>query len=149
MMKTGPPGGAGVAPGFEGVREYPQGARTAADAAAAIGCEVGQIVKSLVFRDAAGAPVLVLCSGSNTVDEAALGVTRADAAFVREVTGFAIGGVAPYGHPAPLRTLIDEDLLAYAELWAAAGTPRHVFALTPAQLVERSGGTVRRVSPGG
>jgi prolyl-tRNA editing enzyme YbaK/EbsC (Cys-tRNA(Pro) deacylase) len=135
--------------GFEGVREYPQGARTAADAAAAIGCDVAQIVKSLVFRDAAGQPLLVLCSGSNTVDEAALGVSRADAAFVREATGFAIGGVAPYGHPAPLRTLIDEDLLAHEQVWAAAGTPRHVFPLTPVQLVERSGGTVRRVSPAG
>lgn len=141
--------GADAPRSFEGVREYPQGARTAADAAAAIGCDVGQIVKSLVFRDPAGEPVLVLCSGANTVDEAALGVTRADAAFVREVTGFAIGGVAPYGHPAPLRTLVDEDLLAYAEVWAAAGTPRHVFPLTPEQLVARSSGTVRRVSPGG
>jgi prolyl-tRNA editing enzyme YbaK/EbsC (Cys-tRNA(Pro) deacylase) len=144
-METGPP----RREGFEGVREYPQGARTAADAAAAIGCDVAQIVKSLVFRDAAGAPVLVLCSGSNTVDEAALGVSRADAAFVREVTGMAIGGVAPYGHPAPLRTLIDEALLTHEQVWAAAGTPRHVFPLTPQQLVERSGGTVRRVSPAG
>jgi prolyl-tRNA editing enzyme YbaK/EbsC (Cys-tRNA(Pro) deacylase) len=145
MTGTGPP----RREGFEGVREYPQGARTAADAAAAIGCDVAQIVKSLVFRDAAGAPVLVLCSGSNTVDEAALGVSRADAAFVREVTGMAIGGVAPYGHPAPLRTLVDEDLLTHEQVWAAAGTPRHVFPLTPRQLVERSGGTVRRVSPAG
>jgi prolyl-tRNA editing enzyme YbaK/EbsC (Cys-tRNA(Pro) deacylase) len=144
-METGPP----RREGFEGVLEYPQGARTAADAAAAIGCDVAQIVKSLVFRDAAGAPVLVLCSGSNTVDEAALGVSRADAAFVREVTGMAIGGVAPYGHPAPLRTLIDEALLTHEQVWAAAGTPRHVFPLTPQQLVERSGGTVRRVSPAG
>jgi prolyl-tRNA editing enzyme YbaK/EbsC (Cys-tRNA(Pro) deacylase) len=145
MTGTGPP----RREGFEGVREYPQGARTAADAAAAIGCDVAQIVKSLVFRDAAGAPVLVLCSGANTVDEAALGVSRADAAFVREVTGMAIGGVAPYGHPAPLRTLVDEDLLTHEQVWAAAGTPRHVFPLTPRQLVERSGGTVRRVSPAG
>jgi prolyl-tRNA editing enzyme YbaK/EbsC (Cys-tRNA(Pro) deacylase) len=145
MMDTGPL----RREGFEGVREYPQGARTAADAAAAIGCDVAQIVKSLVFRDAAGAPVLVLCSGANTVDEAALGVSRADAAFVREVTGMAIGGVAPYGHPAPLRTLIDEALLTHEQVWAAAGTPRHVFPLTPQQLVERSGGTVRRVSPAG
>ena len=91
--------GADAPRSFEGVREYPQGARTAADAAAAIGCDVGQIVKSLVFRDPAGEPVLVLCSGANTVDEAALGVTRADAAFVREVTGFAIGGVAPVRAP--------------------------------------------------
>ncbi|MBI5106304.1 MAG: YbaK/EbsC family protein [Solirubrobacterales bacterium] len=133
--------------GFPGAREFPQGTRTAQDAAAAIGCAVGQIVKSLVFvRD--GRPVLVLCSGANQVDEAALGLSKADAALVRETTGFAIGGVPPYGHPAPLETLVDEDLLAYDEVWAAAGTPRSVFPLAPAELVERSGGTVVAVSPG-
>jgi prolyl-tRNA editing enzyme YbaK/EbsC (Cys-tRNA(Pro) deacylase) len=131
---------------FEGVREFPEGTRTAQDAAAAIGCEVGQIVKSLVFlRD--GEPLLVLCSGANTVDAQRLGLTKADADVVRRATGFAIGGVPPYGHPAPLETLVDEDLMGYDEIWAAAGTPRSVFPLTPAQLVERSGGTIARVSP--
>jgi len=131
---------------FEGVREFPEGTRTAQDAAAAIGCGVGQIVKSLVFlRD--GEPVLVLCSGANTVDAQRLGLTKADADVVRSATGFAIGGVPPYGHPAPLETVIDEDLIGYDEIWAAAGTPRSVFPLTPAQLVERSGGTIARVSP--
>jgi prolyl-tRNA editing enzyme YbaK/EbsC (Cys-tRNA(Pro) deacylase) len=131
---------------FEGVRDFPAGTRTAQDAAAAIGCSVGQIVKSLVFvRD--DEPVLVLCSGANTVDAQRLGLHKADADLVRSATGFAIGGVPPYGHPAPLETLIDEDLLGYDEVWAAAGTPRSVFPLTPAQLVERSGGTVARVSP--
>jgi prolyl-tRNA editing enzyme YbaK/EbsC (Cys-tRNA(Pro) deacylase) len=131
---------------FEGVREFPEGTRTAQDAAAAIGCGVGQIVKSLVFlRD--GEPVLVLCSGANTVDAQRLGLTKADADVVRRATGFAIGGVPPYGHPAPLETVIDEDLIGYDEIWAAAGTPRSVFPLTPAQLVERSGGTIARVSP--
>jgi prolyl-tRNA editing enzyme YbaK/EbsC (Cys-tRNA(Pro) deacylase) len=131
---------------FEGVREFPAGTRTAQDAAAAIGCGVGQIVKSLVFvRDEK--PVLVLCSGANTVDAQRLGLHKADADLVRRATGFAIGGVPPYGHPAPLETLVDEDLLAYDEVWAAAGTPRSVFPLTPAQLVERSGGTVARVNP--
>jgi prolyl-tRNA editing enzyme YbaK/EbsC (Cys-tRNA(Pro) deacylase) len=131
---------------FEGVREFPAGTRTAQDAAAAIGCSVGQIVKSLVFvRDEQ--PVLVLCSGANTVDAQRLGLHKADADLVRRATGFAIGGVPPYGHPAPLETLVDEDLLGYDEIWAAAGTPRSVFPLTPAQLVERSGGTVARVSP--
>jgi prolyl-tRNA editing enzyme YbaK/EbsC (Cys-tRNA(Pro) deacylase) len=131
---------------FEGAREFPEGTRTAQDAAAAIGCEVGQIVKSLVFlRD--GEPVLVLCSGANTVDAQRLGLTKADADVVRRATGFAIGGVPPYGHPAPLETVVDEDLTGYDEIWAAAGTPRSVFPLTPAQLVERSGGTIARVSP--
>jgi len=131
---------------FEGEREFPEGTRTAQDAAAAIGCEVGQIVKSLVFlRD--DEPVLVLCSGANTVDAQRLGLQKADADLVRRATGFAIGGVPPYGHPAPLETLVDEDLMAYDEIWAAAGTPRSVFPLTPAQLLERSGGTVARVSP--
>jgi prolyl-tRNA editing enzyme YbaK/EbsC (Cys-tRNA(Pro) deacylase) len=131
---------------FEGVREFPEGTRTAQDAAAAIGCEVGQIVKSLVFlRD--GEPVLVLCSGANTVDAQRLGLTKADADVVRRATGFAIGGVPPYAHPAPLETVVDEDLMGYDEIWAAAGTPRSVFPLTPAQLLERSGGTIARVSP--
>jgi prolyl-tRNA editing enzyme YbaK/EbsC (Cys-tRNA(Pro) deacylase) len=131
---------------FSGAREFPEGTRTAQDAAAAIGCTVGQIVKSLVFlRD--GEPILVLCSGANTVDAQRLGLNKADANVVRRATGFAIGGVPPYGHPAPLETLVDEDLLGYDEIWAAAGTPRSVFPLTPAELVERSGGTVARVSP--
>jgi prolyl-tRNA editing enzyme YbaK/EbsC (Cys-tRNA(Pro) deacylase) len=131
---------------FEGQREFPEGTRTAQDAAAAIGCEVGQIVKSLVFlRD--GEPLLVLCSGANTVDAQRLGLDKADADVVRRATGFAIGGVPPYGFPAALETLVDEDLLGYDEIWAAAGTPRSVFPLTPAQLVERTGGTVAGVSP--
>jgi prolyl-tRNA editing enzyme YbaK/EbsC (Cys-tRNA(Pro) deacylase) len=131
---------------FSGAREFPEGTRTAQDAAAAIGCTVGQIVKSLVFlRD--GEPILVLCSGANTVDAQRLGLNKADANVVRRATGFAIGGVPPYGHPAPLETLVDEDLLGYDEIWAAAGTPRSVFPLTPDELVERTGGTIARVSP--
>jgi prolyl-tRNA editing enzyme YbaK/EbsC (Cys-tRNA(Pro) deacylase) len=130
---------------FENVREFPEGTRTAAEAAAALGCDVAQIVKSLVFhRD--GSAVLVLCSGTNTVDAEALRLEKADARFVREVTGFAIGGVAPYGWATqPAHTLIDEDLMAHDELWAAAGSPRAVFPLTPAQLVERTGGRVAKV----
>jgi prolyl-tRNA editing enzyme YbaK/EbsC (Cys-tRNA(Pro) deacylase) len=132
---------------YEGAKEFPQGTRTAADAAAAIGCEVGQIVKSLVFlRD--DAPLLVLCSGANQVDDARLGLAKADADLVRRVTGFSIGGVPPYGHPQPLETLVDEDLLGHDEVWAAAGSPRSVFPLSPALLVERTGGTVTRVSRG-
>jgi prolyl-tRNA editing enzyme YbaK/EbsC (Cys-tRNA(Pro) deacylase) len=131
---------------FPGAREFPEGTRTAQDAAAAIGCSVGQIVKSLVFVRG-DEPVLVLCSGANTVDAQRLGLAKADADLVRRATGFAIGGVPPYGHPAPLETLIDEDLMGYEEIWAAAGTPRSVFPLTPAELLERSDGTLARVSP--
>ena len=128
------------------VEELDASTRTAAEAAAAVGVEVGQIVKSLVFVRG-DEPLLVLCSGANTVDAERLGLAKADAELVRRATGFAIGGVPPYGHPEPLETLVDEDLLAHDEVWAAAGTPRSVFPLTPAQLLERSGGTVARVSP--
>lgn len=124
------------------VVELPASTRSAQEAAQAIGCRVEQIVKSLVFRGRqSGQPVLVLASGSNRVNEKRVGellgepIERADADFVREHTGFAIGGVPPVGHPAPLTTLLDRDLLAYAELWAAAGTPHAVFRLAPADLL--------------
>ena len=133
--------------GFENAREFPAGTRTAADAAAAIGCEVGAICKSLVFR-VGDEPLLIIASGANRVDEARFGAAKADAAFVREHTGFAIGGVPPYGHPRVLRTIVDEDLMGYETVWAAAGTPSSVFPLAPRDLVERTGGTVQRVSPG-
>lgn len=133
--------------------EFPEGTRTAADAAAAIGVEVGQIVKSLVFL-LDGRPVMALVSGANRLDEArlaaALGgtvVERADASVVRAATGYAIGGVPPFGHPAPLPLAIDEDLLRYAEVWAAAGTPRDVFAISPAALLEATGATLARLRP--
>jgi prolyl-tRNA editing enzyme YbaK/EbsC (Cys-tRNA(Pro) deacylase) len=118
--------------------------RTAPEAAAAVGCEVGAIVKSLVFRSRAdGSPVLALVSGANRADEAALGVERPDAAYVREVTGYAIGGVPPVGHPARLRTVIDPDLLAFDVVWCAAGTPNALFGVAPAQLVRLTGGEER------
>jgi prolyl-tRNA editing enzyme YbaK/EbsC (Cys-tRNA(Pro) deacylase) len=132
---------------FENAREFPAGTRTAADAAAAIGCQVGAICKSLVFR-VGDAPLLIIASGSNRVDEARFGAEKADAAFVREQTGFAIGGVPPYGHARTLETVVDEDLLAYETVWAAAGTPSSVFPLAPAELVARTGGRVARVAPG-
>ncbi|MEA2256140.1 MAG: hypothetical protein QOG35_2185 [Solirubrobacteraceae bacterium] len=132
---------------FDGVREFPQGTRTAADAAAAIGCEVGQICKSLVFRRGDD-PLLIVASGANRVDEARFGAVKADAAFVREHTGFAIGGVPPFGHARRIETVVDEDLLRHETVWAAAGTPSSVFPLAPADLVARSGGRVARVSPG-
>lgn len=129
---------------YENVREFDEPAHTAEQAAAAIGVDVGAIVKSLVFlRD--GRPVLVLCSGANKVDEAALGVERARAATVREVTGQAIGGVAPYGHPAAIETLVDEDLMTYDEVWAAAGHPAKVFPIAPVELLRRTNGTPVRV----
>jgi prolyl-tRNA editing enzyme YbaK/EbsC (Cys-tRNA(Pro) deacylase) len=136
-------------------RHFPEGTRTAQDAAAAVGVEVGQIVKSLVFaKDSPPGIVLVLTSGANRVDEARLEellgepVGRADAARVREVTSFAIGGVPPVGHPQPLPTVVDEDLLGYDVVWAAAGTPVDVFAIAPDDLVRASGGRVARVTPG-
>ncbi|MDR7519417.1 MAG: YbaK/EbsC family protein [Armatimonadota bacterium] len=121
--------------------EFPQGTRTAQDAARAIGTTLGQIVKSLVFV-ADGRPVLVLASGKNRVDPTklarALGavhVQRADADYVRAATGFAIGGVPPAGHATPMETLIDEDLLRYEVVYAAAGTPTAIFAIAPQDLV--------------
>ncbi|MDX1423050.1 MAG: YbaK/EbsC family protein [Kiloniellales bacterium] len=131
------------------VKEFPVSTRTSAEAAAAIGCAVGQIAKSLVFRGArSGQAVLIVASGANRVDpakaEALLGeaIGRADAEFVRAATGFAIGGVPPVGHDRPLATLIDRDLLAYDEIWAAAGTPNAVFRLTPEDLGQLTGGRV-------
>ncbi|HEX2116350.1 MAG TPA: YbaK/EbsC family protein [Alphaproteobacteria bacterium] len=128
------------------VIEFTQTTRSAADAAAAIGCTVAQIAKSIVFKTSSSAPVLVIASGSNRVDEAkvaaAIGepIGKADADFVRAATGFAIGGVPPLGHAQPLRTLIDRDLLALPTIWAAAGTPNAVFQLTPEELVGMTGG---------
>ena len=128
--------------------EMPESTHTAAEAATAIGCSVGQICKSLVFRASSDAAVLVIASGPNRVDETHIGkligqpVAFPDAAFVKQRTGFSIGGVPPAGHPAPLRTLIDADLLTYEEIWAAAGTPRAVFPLTPADLQRVTGGEV-------
>jgi prolyl-tRNA editing enzyme YbaK/EbsC (Cys-tRNA(Pro) deacylase) len=127
--------------------------RTAPEAAAAVGCELGAIVKSLVMRGASShAPALVLVSGANRADEAlltaALGeeIERPDAAYVREVTGYSIGGIPPVGHPAPLRTLLDEDLLGFDVVWAAAGHPHAVFPIAPSVLAEAAGATVTRLA---
>jgi prolyl-tRNA editing enzyme YbaK/EbsC (Cys-tRNA(Pro) deacylase) len=115
--------------------------RTAEQAAAACDCEVGQIVKSLVFRGAhTGTPYLLLVSGKNRVDEKKAakligeGLARPDAAYVRGITGFAIGGIPPFGHAQPLKTYMDADLLAYADVWTAAGTPHCVMRLKPKDL---------------
>ena len=127
------------------VRRFPEGTRTAEAAARAVGCEIGQIVKSLVFM-AGEEPFLALTSGSNRADVGRLAalvgrkVRRATPEEARGATGFAIGGTAPFGHPARLRVLIDRDLLAYPEVWAAAGAPDAVFSITPTDLVRASGG---------
>jgi prolyl-tRNA editing enzyme YbaK/EbsC (Cys-tRNA(Pro) deacylase) len=129
------------------VIEFEKTTRSAADAAAAIGCTVAQIAKSILFKAASGTPVLVIASGPNRVDEgkvaAALGepVGKADADFVRAATGFAIGGVPPFGHARAPRILIDSDLMLLPTIWAAAGTPNAVFQLTPGELVGMTGGT--------
>ena len=129
------------------IREFPAGTRTAADAAAAVGCQVAQICKSLVFRVDGDRPLLVIASGANRVDEARFGARKADAAYVREQTGYAIGGVPPVGHARPIETLLDEDLLAHDVVWAAAGTPTAVFAVDPRRLAALDGVRVARVSP--
>jgi prolyl-tRNA editing enzyme YbaK/EbsC (Cys-tRNA(Pro) deacylase) len=128
------------------VRELDDSTRTAVEAAATVGCPLGAIVKSLVFRGtSSGAGVLVLVSGDNRADESLVSagvgepVARADADFVRAVTGYAIGGVPPIGHAEPLRTLVDEDLLRFDTVWAAAGTPRAVFPVAPDVLARAIG----------
>ncbi|MFG3349164.1 YbaK/EbsC family protein [Streptomyces sp. NPDC048018] len=130
------------------VRRFPDETRTAQQAAEAVGCAVSQIVKSLVFA-ADGVPVLVLMDGSSRVDVervreelGAAEVTRADARLVRETTGYAIGGVPPFGHLTRTRVLADRGLLDHEVVWAAAGTPHSVFALAPGTLIARAGGAL-------
>jgi prolyl-tRNA editing enzyme YbaK/EbsC (Cys-tRNA(Pro) deacylase) len=129
-------------------RRFPEGTKTAADAAAAIGVHVGQIVKSLIFA-VDGEIVLAYVSGANQLDEKRLAAAaggakcaRVDADAVREATGFPIGGVPPFGHTTELRVFIDPDLLSWSEVWAAAGTWNDVFAIDPQALVTASGGVV-------
>jgi len=131
------------------VVELQQTTRTSADAARAVGCEVGQIAKSLIFKgQRTQRPILVIASGSNRVNEKRVGelisepLGKADADFVRQKTGFVIGGVPPVGHAERLEVFIDEDLLRYSEIWAAAGTPNAVFKLTPSDLVRMTEGRV-------
>jgi len=129
------------------VRRFPQGTRTAADAATAVGCEIGQIVKSLVFVAQGAEPFLALTSGPNRADTYRLSVLidapqvrRANPEEAREATGYAIGGTPPFGHPRRLRVLVDRDLLGFDVVWAAAGAPDAVFPITPGELLRLSGG---------
>jgi prolyl-tRNA editing enzyme YbaK/EbsC (Cys-tRNA(Pro) deacylase) len=137
--------GAGATPE---VRRFPQGTKTADDAAAAIGCDVAQIVKSLVFV-ADGQPLLALTSGANRADVDRLSglvggaaVRRATPEEARAATGYAVGGTPPFGHPTVVRTFCDRDLLDHDLVWAAAGTPDSVFPLTPADLLRWTGAEV-------
>ena len=133
------------------IRTYPAGTRTAEDAARAIGCEVAQIVKSLVFT-AGGRPVVALVSGSNRLDTRRLAelaggpVAKAGAELARSATGYAIGGVPPFGHATALQVYMDRDLSAHDVVWAAAGRPDAVFPIAPARLAELSGATVERLA---
>ena len=134
------------------VVQFPQSTRTAADAAAAIGCTVAQIAKSIMFRMAVGKqPVMVIASGVNRVNEKRVAehlgepIEKADADFVRAKTGFVIGGVPPVGHAERLRVFIDEDLMRLGDLWAAAGTPNTVFKLSAQSLVQVTGGTLTAI----
>ena len=134
------------------VLEFDQPTASAAQAACAIGCTVAQIAKSLVFANADGDPVLVIASGANRVDEAKVSrilgtkIHRADADFVKRVTGFSIGGVPPVGHPTQLTVVLDQTLQDFEEIWAAGGTPTSVFCLTPNQLKEVTGGKFEDVA---
>jgi prolyl-tRNA editing enzyme YbaK/EbsC (Cys-tRNA(Pro) deacylase) len=142
---------AALGPAFQ-VVEFEASTRTSEDAAAAIGCTVAEIAKSLVFKSASGGPVLVIASGVNRVDEkkvrALLGekIGRAEADFVREATGFAIGGVPPIGHAMLPVVLIDRDLERFSAVWAAAGTPNAVFRLTPQDLIRLTQGRVADIA---
>ena len=138
------------------VRRFPEGTKTAEDAARAVGCDVAQIVKSLVFIADDGRPVLALTSGANRVDVERLArlvgattVRRANPEEARASTGFAVGGTPPFGHPEPVRTYLDRDLLAHDELWAAAGTPDAVFRTTPEELERAAGAEVADFKEGG
>jgi prolyl-tRNA editing enzyme YbaK/EbsC (Cys-tRNA(Pro) deacylase) len=130
------------------IRRFPEATRTAAEAAAALGCELSEICKSLIFA-ADGVPVLVLMDGASRVDVelvrrelGATKVTRARADVVRETTGYAIGGVPPFGHRTRTRVLADRSLLAHATVWAAAGTPHTVFPMAPGPLIAHAGATL-------
>ena len=134
------------------VIEHAESTRTAQEAADRAGCELGQIVKSLIFRGkTSGKPILVLTSGANRVDEKRISgyvgetISRADADFVRTATGFAIGGVPPIGHAEKMETYLDEDFLSHKTIWAAAGTPNAIFELKTEDLQKMTSGKIAQV----
>jgi prolyl-tRNA editing enzyme YbaK/EbsC (Cys-tRNA(Pro) deacylase) len=135
------------------ILEYDVPARTSAEAAAVLGCAVGQIAKSLVFKSASGAPVLVIASGAHRVDEANIAalagesIGKADPSFVRATTGYAIGGIPPLAHATRSRTFIDRNLLGYDTVYAAGGTPHAMFPITPQELVRVAEGAVADTAP--
>lgn len=135
------------------VVEYDSPARTSVEAAAVLGCAVGQIAKSLVFKSVSGTSVLVIASGAQRVDEAKIaalageGIGKADAAFVREAAGYAIGGIPPLAHARPMRTFIDRSLLQYETVYAAGGTPHAMFPIAPRELVAVARGIVADTAP--
>src|ERR1700687_4634208 len=142
-----------IAAGVEArIEEFPSSTRTAQEAAATVGTTVGQIVKSLVFL-AGDSPVMALVSGVNRLDTqrppalSGAAIDKADADAVRQATGYSIGGVPPIGFPVPIPTFIDRDLLQYDVVWAAAGTPRHVFPIAPQDLVRITSGRVADLKP--
>lgn len=131
------------------VKEFPSSTHTAQQAADTIGCQLGQIAKSLIFKGKlSGKPVLVIASGKNRVNEKKIAeqcgeqIEKADAVFTLEMTGFAIGGIPPVGHNVSIETLIDQDLMEYESIWAAAGTPNAVFKLLPTDLVKMTTGKI-------
>lgn len=135
------------------VIELPDSTRTSLEAAQALGCQVGQIAKSIIFQTLTShRPILVITSGSNRVNEIVIAelvgetIGKADADFVRQRTGFVIGGVPPLGHTEHVETFIDQDLLQYPEIWSAAGTPHAVFRLSPDDLLRMTGGLVIKVT---
>ena len=135
------------------IQFFPEGTKTASDAAAAVGCDVGQIVKSLVFL-ADNQPVLLLVSGKNMVDQDTIKLLLNAESFemakpeiVRSHTGFAIGGTPPFGHIQPMQTIMDEDLDAFDEVWAAAGTPNSCFPISPTELLKIADATLATVKP--
>ena len=135
------------------VREIPESTRTSAEAARAIGCDISEIAKSIVFRGMeTGKPYIVLAQGSSKINEEKVEketgekVTKADAEFAREQTGFAIGGIPPFGRSAKIKTFIDRNLMKHKEIWAAAGTPNSVFSISPDDLIRITEGNVAEVS---
>ncbi len=143
----------GLGPSFK-VIEFTGSTRTAQEAADRVGCLLGQIVKSMIFKgQESNKGILVLTSGANRVDELKVSqyaneiIGRADPEFVHSLTGFAIGGVPPVGHTQSLETYVDEDLLIYEHVWAAAGTPNAVFELSPSDLVRITHGKIVRIKP--